>query len=649
MTTANIDVLQGAQLIVYHLYTLAVAAGMIALAVSAGLGALRVPQWRDTSAVLTLLVAAAVGTGVLGTSLLIAFAIAGVNVVSISLVLITVALLVRRRFAELLPAARGAATELRRLAGVPVLSVLALVTVAMLMLALAPPTDYDSLMYHLEVPRQFLLHGGIHVPDGNMHASYVGLVHMLYLPLLAVGSLSAPALLSMFFTIGGAAAMAVAADEHLGRPTGSIALVLYWGSAIVLLVGATPKVDVTAATFGLLGHLVLLRAITRRTEVLSSAVVAGALLGFAVGVKHLSLAYIAVLVPVAAYAVVGPGRLPRAWRTLILPVVLACAVAMLPWIVKNQVMFGAPLYPDLAEEIPPQWVRGFPGWETARLADIPEPLRVTREPFSLRAWLMQPETLAPEGEGLLYGANPAFAFVLLAPLFLRSFAGVALVLPGVLFILVIVLRDPLINLRYLIPAIAPLTIGAAFVAARIVTYVRDARMRVVIFGLSAGAIIFEPMKFAYLKIVNTNVPAYLTGAMSRQGFMLSGVEVAGQQRLAAALNQRVPADARILMLFESRGFGINATVLQDNLMRNWSYLDAVTASGNCFDGSGITHVVVAGGTLEYLRFRGLDPVSIGWDRFDALASSCLEPWFAVPGYGVYRVRDRISTNAPPSP
>src|SRR5256886_16377549 len=86
----------------------------------------------------------------------------------------------------------------------PILSLFILLLVAVFLItgALAPPTDWDVLMYHLRVPKQFLQAGAIYRPEDNAHFAFVGLPHMLYLPLLALGTPEGPALVSALCTLG---------------------------------------------------------------------------------------------------------------------------------------------------------------------------------------------------------------------------------------------------------------------------------------------------------------------------------------------------------------------------------------------------------------------------------------------------------------
>ncbi|MDQ3702515.1 MAG: glycosyltransferase family 39 protein [Chloroflexota bacterium] len=90
------------------------------------------------------------------------------------------------------PVPRG---MLCRVAGGVTRVALVALSVAVLIQDLAPPTDYDGLLYHLVAPRAFLAaHGIVYLPD-NFSANLPALGEMLYVFGLAGGSDRAPQLL----------------------------------------------------------------------------------------------------------------------------------------------------------------------------------------------------------------------------------------------------------------------------------------------------------------------------------------------------------------------------------------------------------------------------------------------------------------------
>jgi hypothetical protein len=105
------------------------------------------------------------------------------------------------------------------------------------------------------------------------------------------------------------------------------------------------------------------------------------------------------------------------------------------------------------------------------------------------------------------------------------------------------------------------------------------------------------------------------------------------------VNHAVPEGGRVVLLFEGRGLYFAPSVLQDNLLRTWTFLRPIIESGSCLEDSGITHILVGEEVIEYFARRGMDMDRLGWREFDRFARRCLVPIQPQPiGYELYRVR-----------
>ena len=191
----------------------------------------------------------------------------------------------------------------------------------------------------------------------------------------------------------------------------------------------------------------------------------------------------------------------------------------------------------------------------------------------------------------------------------------------------------------IIPAIGPLTLLGAHALAGISARMRHANVRralAIAIGLVAIGALAPAMRQRPLR---TGAIAHAAGLTSREEYRRwsRDDEIRSYAQLTNAVNAAVPGDARILLLFEGRGHYFAPTVIQDNVLTNWVYLEPVVGS-RCLEGSGITHLLVGTGTLEYFRKRGLDDRLIRWDRFPSFAQRCLEPISRTPEFELYRVR-----------
>ena len=127
----------------------------------------------------------------------------------------------------------------------------------MLLGALAPPTEWDSLMYHLRIPLWFLETGRIGVPEDSFHVALIGASHFATLPLLAAGVVVGPALVQVLLlglTLSAAAQLARGAG--LSRGGTWLAVAALAGCPALALVAMTARVDVALVLALLCAHVV---------------------------------------------------------------------------------------------------------------------------------------------------------------------------------------------------------------------------------------------------------------------------------------------------------------------------------------------------------------------------------------------------------
>jgi hypothetical protein len=372
--------------------------------------------------------------------------------------------------------------------------------------------------------------------------------------------------------------------------------------------------------------------------------VAAILLGFAFGIKYLGLVYIFALAPlVIATAVVGAETKLQALRILTI-FGFSVAIISAPWLLKNVALLGAPLYPFFADPVLPPWLSSLQTAYHSGLNVEPAALQAllsVREPFNVLTWFTAPEQLTPEGEGSAYGANLAFVFLPFAALVLRNRTFAAMFIPGLIYLGLVLFRDLHINLRYLIPALPAFTIGAAFVIASGISKIRwIARYSTVVILIMAISSLFSSVLALGLKIHQSNAVAYAIGAVSHQKYWRENPnpELASYAETTAYVNSRLPETARVLLLFDGRGYGYVPAVLQDNVLTNWPLLLAGLPPPMCLESSNISHVLVKTDILNYFLHRGLNSHQVLWDRFGEFADRCLVRVERQPGFELYLVR-----------
>jgi len=160
--------------------------------------------------------------------------------------------------------------------------------------ALAPPWDYDGLIYHLQGPRIFLHAGRINPPGSdNPWFFYPFTVELLYAVGLAFGSDAFATLLHLSSAVLLALATLSLARRQGGRGPGLLAIAILVGMPIFPIWASLAYNDIPWALFEFLSlYAALLWREDRRPAWLA---LAGLLMGFALGTKYMALGGGAVL------------------------------------------------------------------------------------------------------------------------------------------------------------------------------------------------------------------------------------------------------------------------------------------------------------------------------------------------------------------
>lgn len=538
-------------------------------------------------------------------------------------------------------------------------ALLAVLILLLLAGAVAPPTEWDSLMYHLRIPLWLLEHGRLATPPDSFHVALVGSSHFATLPLLALGLRSGPAVMQVFALL-----LTVLATVRMTREVGGsraggwLAAAMLLGSPAFVLVAITARVDVTLVLALAAAHLALLTATSPSSATSAFAapatgvaapraaaretLVAALLVAVAMGIKPQAGAYALALIPLGWRAAGGV-------RPAIVAALVA-AVASIPWYLKNLWLVGAPLYP-----------KGAPGWFEPWIAELygtrvrpPEvdatilsALPEARASFDLLAAFFDPGSLTIEGEGAFYALSPLLLALPLLALAWRSrsqAAGVAAV--AIAYAALVIVPFGRINMRYLMPAVPALAVAVA-VALEGVSTLLGAR-------ISAGmrrALWVAAFVLAVMPLSGAIRQRFLSGhlvLLRHAAGQASAQEVwrrhpDGTARdltpVIANVQRLVPPDGKVLMLWEARGLPLEREVLVDVMLSNWSYVAQSRGYADCLAGTGITHLLVGGGSVEYYVNRGADPRAFMLDRFANFRERCLASHASIgPGVELFTLR-----------
>ena len=327
-----------------RLYDFMCVTGIMAAAL--GLGALVTDRLVTRRDVLGVLFALAVGFWLLSVLVLVAGAVSVTKVPHVFLVLLCWLLPTPRKFV------RDFHVSTEKIDGWTKLMVACVVVAAVLNLAgaLAPPFEYDELEYHLGALADYQRAGRIVFLPHNFYSNLPQLTEMLYLLAMTMTSDIAAKLLHWLFGLLGAMAVYGVARRLWSRSAGLMAAALFYCTPFVQDLSQTARVDLATAFFATLAFGALIvwgddrGAEGERSWVWLSALAAGA----AVATKWTAIPV--VLLPAIVVIVLRRRFLLLSGYCLLAMIVFA------PWLVKNWMLTGNPVYPLLYAWFPsPHW------------------------------------------------------------------------------------------------------------------------------------------------------------------------------------------------------------------------------------------------------------------------------------------------------
>ncbi|MBX7131411.1 MAG: hypothetical protein K1X67_01920 [Fimbriimonadaceae bacterium] len=216
--------------------------------------------------------------------------------------------------------------------------------------ALAPSDsmDWDSLAYHLAVPKLWLEAGKmVYIPFIH-HSNFPFTVDNLYIWGLQWGGQTGAKTFTIGFLVFGAMAVFGMARRWTGKTAaGWWAALAFVGVPVVLWESGSGYIDVAHGLFAGLGILYLAEAVTRED---GSWGLAAVLFGLAAGSKYTGLQTIAASCFVCGTAVLML-RMGRPMLVRILAAGLVAVVIASPWYVRTAINTGNPVYPFFYEKL----------------------------------------------------------------------------------------------------------------------------------------------------------------------------------------------------------------------------------------------------------------------------------------------------------
>lgn len=525
-------------------------------------------------------------------------------------------------------------------------ALIALIWLYSLRYALIPETFYDALVYHLALPAQYLLHGGIFSTPANSYSGVPALPQMISGLALAIEPWGIVASILHSSLLLWCCTALVGLSRRLGRPKAGVLAALIFAATPVVM-GEAFRVSV-----GLEWALMELCCLTgllavaegREDEPLMPAVVlAGSFLGFAMATKYPAWLLVFAVIPLLA-----AGERKRFTTRLLVCAAVAAAI-IAPWVVKNVYFYGNPLYPFFHERFAAS-SENVPDWRQISAAgtDISRLLI----PANIWGYLKHPWDFLKPAEDLTQTTGPIYLALLpgllLFPLDRR---GKLIALFAVAAWIPLSLLSPMT--RFFIPHLAVMALLVAYL-------IEGLALRKVATSFRTGALALAALSVLGWAVMDSNrgkLPAYLGAKDFNEHLAHTAVSYPTPAYAGYKfLNENSPENAKVLIYSESRGFYLNREALisspdQRTDLEAWAdQAPDGAALARKIRQEGVSYILVNGAEMARLKHAprvtpaGLRVLDDFWKRYTGRAFGVLDPkdrWI-----GVYTILDDAQAAQP---
>lgn len=486
------------------------------------------------------------------------------------------------------------------------------------LVALAPPTAWDALVYHLTGPRLFIEAGRVtHVVD----LPYLGFPQLgemgFTLGMLLAGD-GVTSLLHFGYGLLGVIITAALARRAFGPAVAWQGAALLLSVPSLLWLMSRAYVDVTLLFYATAAFYALIRWRDLRAQGEAGASIRwlrlmGVFCGFCAGVKYTALAVPVALGLSLLWTSRGDGL--RAVVGRLAQFGAITVVFALPWLVENWLTTGNPVYPFF-----------FPGvyWDAWRAwwYDRPGTGLATTAPWRLLSAPLEATILGTEG-GEPYDATIGPLLLALTPLLIvvwsalkreeRAVAGHMLLFFGLnygLWLIGLARSALLVQTRLLLPIFGVVAVLAAVSLDRL-TILRRPQLAVdwlarAVVSLTLALLLFSSLT-TFLQI--NPVPVIL-GLETRDDYLVRRL---GTYQLAMVAVNDLPSDSRVVFLWEPRSYSCQVDCWPDALLDRFLHLtylypDAASIA-DAWREEGVTHVLLYRLGMEAILQDEFDPVT----------------------------------------
>ena len=430
-----------------------------------------------------------------------------------------------------------------------------------LLYAVVPPTKWDSLMYHLDMPRRYLESGRLVFLENHYVWGHPQLTEMLYTWMISLRGLETATVLAWLIGCLGLLGLLGFVSRMVSCEGGILAVTALIAGASFRGEMSWGYVDGMAFLLGLGILMITVDLLSREQPTWQTVMPLGIFTGLLLGVKYTTLAVLPIVV--VAVLIFYQGSLSRKFSAAA-GIIVFSLLLFTPWLVKNLLATGNPLYPYF---FPSEWIPAESFAFGAR-----------RSPETLALWEILLLPLASTWKGIEgasgYSTDLGPLFILLAApglLFQRGSKSGNLVLLWLMGGWVImaagslysgVLRETRHYLA-LLPA-AGLAAGWGWEGLRKLTFVQ---VRIgVVYGILVGFVLLTSLWADAVGINARNPVGVLTGQISTDDYL---ERTLGSYPEAMETLSKLPEGEKVLFLWEPRSLYGPTSVTPDVWIDRW--------------------------------------------------------------------------------
>lgn len=225
------------------------------------------------------------------------------------------------------------------------LAIIFLFLAADVILALMPPIARDALIHHLAIPKLWISHGGFYETPWAVYSYYPMNVDLLYWIPLYFGNDVIPSFIHLSFGLGAAAIIYFYMKWRFNIIAGLLGFLIFISTPVVSKLSTMAYVDLGLVFFITASVISFVRWRSGEYKEYQWLLISSIAMGLALGTKYNALVawFFLTLAMVFVYSR-DTGNSEKAVRYGLIFFVISLVVFS-PWLIKNTILTGNPLYP----------------------------------------------------------------------------------------------------------------------------------------------------------------------------------------------------------------------------------------------------------------------------------------------------------------